>query len=106
LSGPGEGDETEEDGAGEEQKKGRKKGKNKELGAEEDGQVTEKAGAETKKKQKKAGAGGSGEDGNAGAENANGKEGRGVNDTRSRYSYSGQRINSPAIWFVEQHNFQ
>ena len=49
MTGPGEGDETEEDGAGEEQKKGRKKGKDKESGAEEDGQVAKEAGGQMKK---------------------------------------------------------
>ena len=89
MTDPGEGDQTEEDGAGEEQKKGRKKGKIIESGAEEDGQVAKEADEQTKKKKKKGGAGWSGEDGNTGAENAEGKEGRGVNDTRSRYSYNG-----------------
>ena len=71
LTGPGEGDEAEEDGAGEEHKKGGKKGKIKESGAKEDGQVTEEADEQMKKKKKKGGAG------EEDAEDAEGKEGAG-----------------------------
>ena len=49
MTGPSEGDQTEEDGAGEEQKKGRKKGKIKESGAKEDSQVAKEAGGQMKK---------------------------------------------------------